>query len=119
MMHLWAAPDRQPLCGLTEKAEDPDRRLGSPRRCRDRRRHASLKTTGKIPIPQACSRTAYVRDLIAQRAPEIESSEIAEAFALPLDDDTGIPPRVAEQILLVLDRMADRMDGFENRLRPN
>ena len=61
----------------------------------------------------------WVRHLIAHRAPGIDPSEIAEAFALPLDGDSGIPPRIAEQILLVLDRMADRTDGFDNRLRVN
>jgi hypothetical protein len=66
-------------------------------------------------------RLAYVRQLVSARCcQEVSADEVAEAFALPgNDDDSGIPPRIAEQILLVLDRMADRMDALEAGARLN
>ena len=60
-----------------------------------------------------------MRHLIAHRGLGSTRARSPTAFALPLDGDSGIPPRIAEQILLVLDRMADRTDEFGNRLRVN
>jgi hypothetical protein len=59
-------------------------------------------------------RAEYVRRLIAARVPELTEAEITEAFTPPPDAD-AIPGHIGLQIMEVLDRMSDRMEGFERQ----
>jgi hypothetical protein len=62
---------------------------------------------------------AYIRALIAARIPELSADQIIAALSPgDFDDDSGIPPHIASQVLDVIAMLADRMDEMESRLTP-
>ena len=64
-------------------------------------------------------RAEYIRALIAARIPELSADQIIESLSPgDLDDDSGIPPHIASQVLDVIAALADRMDEMESRLTP-
>lgn len=65
--------------------------------------------------PEADDRAAYVRALIAARAPEISAADLALLGDAP-DPDT-LPASIGQQILEVLDHMMTRMDALERAVR--
>ena len=57
-------------------------------------------------------RAEYIRALIAARIPELSADQIIEALSPgDLDDDSGIPPHIASQVLDVIAMLAGQ-DGF-------
>ena len=56
-------------------------------------------------------RTAYVIDMIRHRCPELGPDDLA--LLAPPEDPDAIPGHIAMQIMTVLDRMSERMDGYE------
>jgi hypothetical protein len=67
-----------------------------------------------ITPPTNDERGEYALRLIAARCPELSEAEIALLRDSQLDPD-AIPTNIADQILSVVERMADRMDAFERR----
>ncbi len=60
-----------------------------------------------------------IRAIIRHRVPEATEAEIIEALnPADLDGDTGIPPRIAAQILDLVGMMADRLDKLEADAAP-
>lgn len=60
-------------------------------------------------------RTAYVRNLIAARAPELSDDDIAALVAEPPDT---LPVEIANQVLEVIEAMQDRLESLAESLRP-
>jgi hypothetical protein len=58
-------------------------------------------------------RLAYLIDLIRHRVPEATEADIARL--LVESDEEMIPGRIVMQVIEVIDRMSDRMEGFERQ----
>jgi hypothetical protein len=56
-------------------------------------------------------RLGYLIGLIRHRVPEATEADLA--LLAPPPDEDAIPGHIAMQIMTVLDRMSERMDGYE------
>src|SRR5208282_5139483 len=93
--------------GMTARTM-PQGKTTAPRRVRKRRRDMP-DPSGPAPDDD---RSDYARRVVAARCPELSDADLASLVGAPPDPD-AIPAAVGEQIMDLLDRMADRLEAVE------